>query len=555
MITINTRLNDIHYPILNAYSNEHNNIKHHLLHKAYTVNDIKSIIPQIIVEFGVTTRMVDACRIEVEAIIKSTIECLKLNKKDKETRIRDIKDKIHKQNNVITKLNAQIDKQISRKKPNKGKIAEITTKINDANSKIGEYTIQLKEYITTLKNVEYELSRNIPKISFGNFGDQYKHPIQYKDTNDWKKQDYKSWLQYYTQWKKEYIWSRNNNFSIVGRSAENNGNVNFTPIKQDNGLYTFRLRLTNKLSAIYGNYYYITDVDFGKNTHYLDKAILENQSITIRCNDDKKSWVLHISFEQNATPLVTNKKNGILGIDLNNGFITMAILKADGNISSVKDGLYRIDMDLRGKTSEERSVCIGNTLSIVRDMCLLHKIDVSIEDLDFSDLKMVNKGSGMNVMIHSFPYAQFANMCERMCFKNGIGFHKVNAAYTSFIGRQKYMKQMGISVHHSAAICIGRLGLGYINRCISNKEFISDNGQVITVELPVRNVKHSVNGYAKVVKKGYTTALGKISSRNTAVLSDNTSVKTDLLGDITGLRDDELMTATMMCDGHRVNVD
>jgi hypothetical protein len=40
----------------------------------------------------------------------------------------------------------------------------------------------------------------------------------------------------------------------------------------------------------------------------------------------------------------------------------------------------------------------------------------------------------------------------------------VNPAYTSVIGRFKYMKKYGLSVHESAALVIGRRGLGYQER-------------------------------------------------------------------------------------------
>ena len=46
----------------------------------------------------------------------------------------------------------------------------------------------------------------------------------------------------------------------------------------------------------------------------------------------------------------------------------------------------------------------------------------------------------------------------------GFRVKKVNPAYTSVIGRFKYMKKYGLSVHESAALVIGRRGLGYRER-------------------------------------------------------------------------------------------
>jgi hypothetical protein len=47
---------------------------------------------------------------------------------------------------------------------------------------------------------------------------------------------------------------------------------------------------------------------------------------------------------------------------------------------------------------------------------------------------------------------------EREAIREGVETIKVNPAYTSIIGRYKYQKQFGLSVHQATAMVIARRG-------------------------------------------------------------------------------------------------
>ncbi|WP_444508950.1 hypothetical protein, partial [Enterobacter mori] len=51
------------------------------------------------------------------------------------------------------------------------------------------------------------------------------------------------------------------------------------------------------------------------------------------------------------------------------------------------------------------------------------------------------------------------NNLIRMALRNGLSVKTVNPAYTSVIGKLKYSKKYGISVHETAAFTIARRGL------------------------------------------------------------------------------------------------
>jgi hypothetical protein len=81
-------------------------------------------------------------------------------------------------------------------------------------------------------------------------------------------------------------------------------------------------------------------------------------------------------------------------------------------------------------------------------------------------LKDPNKGEGkgmkrFNRFTHHFKKKKLTETIVRRGMRLGFCIKKVNPAYTSVIGRFKYMKKYGLSVHESAALVIGRRGLGY----------------------------------------------------------------------------------------------
>ena len=66
-------------------------------------------------------------------------------------------------------------------------------------------------------------------------------------------------------------------------------------------------------------------------------------------------------------------------------------------------------------------------------------------------------------MLSEFATKQIQEAIERRCWKEGYGVIQVNPAYTSQIGREKYSRKMGCTVHMAASFVIARRGMGYQN--------------------------------------------------------------------------------------------
>ena len=64
-------------------------------------------------------------------------------------------------------------------------------------------------------------------------------------------------------------------------------------------------------------------------------------------------------------------------------------------------------------------------------------------------------------MLSEFAYAQITEAIERKAAYEGVEVIKVDPAYTSLIGKLKYVRDKGMSVHQAASYVIARKGIGY----------------------------------------------------------------------------------------------
>ncbi len=83
------------------------------------------------------------------------------------------------------------------------------------------------------------------------------------------------------------------------------------------------------------------------------------------------------------------------------------------------------------------------------------------------DLKITQRSGGhskFNRRTLPFTYRQLQDALVRRALRNGLVVKAVNPAYTSWIGRLKYARPLGVSVHIAAAYVIVRRGLGLQER-------------------------------------------------------------------------------------------
>lgn len=145
--------------------------------------------------------------------------------------------------------------------------------------------------------------------------------------------------------------------------------------------------------------------------------------------------------------------NGVVGADLNVDHLALSCIGEDG----VLEESIIIPFDLRGKTSGQSRQVIGDTVAKAFAFCEKHNRTLAIEYLDLKQAKqgMKYKNKKKNRKISSFAYAQFKASFYSQAYRKGFELYEVDPAYTSFIGKIKFMRKYGISIHQAASYAIG----------------------------------------------------------------------------------------------------
>ena len=67
-------------------------------------------------------------------------------------------------------------------------------------------------------------------------------------------------------------------------------------------------------------------------------------------------------------------------------------------------------------------------------------------------------------MLSSFSYGKIKAYFVSRGYRQGVEIHQVNPAYSSVIGRVKFMERYGLTVHQAAALVLARRLLGCSER-------------------------------------------------------------------------------------------
>jgi len=231
------------------------------------------------------------------------------------------------------------------------------------------------------------------------------------------------------------------------------------------------------------------------------------QAISYRFKRDCKGWRVIISLT-NETEInyVTSQQKGAIGIDLNEHHLSVTEIDDRGAIVQAQDIYFR-EKDYND-TSQQTKSGLGYAIRQVMDLSIATGKPVVIENLDFKVAKSkVSKGreKSYNRMISSLVTARFLSIIKLRCAERGIELIKVNAAYTSFIGRLKYNNQVDFNVHQAAAMVIARRGLGFSDRRLPKQSIciIRRVNQMI-FHIPADMCNNDAFDYHRKVREKYT---------------------------------------------------
>ena len=128
----------------------------------------------------------------------------------------------------------------------------------------------------------------------------------------------------------------------------------------------------------------------------------------------------------------------------------------------------------------------------------MHARDVGkpivIERLDFQQKKAALEGESRRYSrMLSSPSATARSKAYFIsrAYREGVEVHQVNPAYSSVVGRVKFMERYGLSVHQAAALVLARRLLGCSERVPRRRVCPVGNGVQVAFTVPGRKrVKH-----------------------------------------------------------------
>ena len=105
---------------------------------------------------------------------------------------------------------------------------------------------------------------------------------------------------------------------------------------------------------------------------------------------------------------------------------------------------------------------INEAKALVKSLKCLEKEN---QDMIKTRLKKIDKKikKKENKTLSSFAYKKILEKLERKCLMNEVDVIKVDPKNTSKIGKEKYTKIKGLSVHYCAAYVINRRGMGFVD--------------------------------------------------------------------------------------------
>ena len=260
------------------------------------------------------------------------------------------------------------------------------------------------------------------------------------------------------EWKEGWVKRRNSQFLCLGIAAAKGGNFScqITEVEETpRGLKgILNVRPFAGLPEVK------IPIEFTYNTGHLLSALKEKRAITYRfCrSEDNKKWLVHTSVDRASVPIVTNRENGYLGVDLNKLHLACARINNDGNLVELFD--FRFGFTEKGKyqTGGHRKNLIDITVKKLIEKALKLGTPIVIEKLDFAEKKKELKSRGYNKMLSSFAYSTFNKSLHSCAQRFGVEVIEVNPSCSSIIGHYKFGLGMGLTTHQAAAYCIARRG-------------------------------------------------------------------------------------------------
>ena len=312
------------------------------------------------------------------------------------------------------------------------------------------------------------------------------------------------------EWLSDWRDSRSDEFFVLGSRDETAGCQLCVANVADGGALTLRLRMPDSLAERHGKYLLIENVRFAYGHDQVLAALQSNseyagyqrqhgekearstelgQAISYRFKRDGRGWRVFVSTRMMEVPVVTDRRRGAIGVDLNADHLAVAETDASGNCPNA----WRVPLVTYGKSTHQAEALIGDAVASVVAYARDVGKPIVIEELDFRQKRAVLEGTSRRYsrMLSSFSYGKVKAYFVSRGHRQGVEVHQVNPAYSSVIGRVKFMERYGLSVHQAAALVLARRLLGCSERIPRQWVAPVGNGVHVAFTVPARKrVKH-----------------------------------------------------------------
>jgi IS605 OrfB family transposase len=425
-------------------------------------------------KFGVNDYVANSIVRESQALLKAQTELNKLYIKQTDEKIKKIKKKLKKERSFLTTLrkikescikgNLWFPKNRNYALHSSGLVSlelkncsliwvntylfehrYLDVTIKRLKAKIG----RLEHRLFRLEGKKEKLTTHISSVVFGS-KKLFKHQFTKKE-----------FVQDHQSWKELFLAARNKQVLISGRKDSASGNFVFTYQTDTHDLH---------MTSLSGKVVTFSNVVFPYGQEQVDNAVLHQRN----CKDKKTngkpiSWsvedhgdyyIIKCLLDVEEEVIVNfSTSDGVIGVDCNVDHFAWTDVSKDGNF--LESGKFSFSLDKK-TTGQSTKILEAEAIALV-DLAVKKNKPIVMEVID-TTLSKTGDAYGnkkANRLKSVFAYRKMAQAIESRAQKMGVAIMIVNPAYTSIIGKLKYMRKFGISIHQAASYTIGRKGLGY----------------------------------------------------------------------------------------------
>ena len=312
------------------------------------------------------------------------------------------------------------------------------------------------------------------------------------------------------EWLADWQEARRDEIFVLGSRDETAGCQLCVAGVADDGTLTLRLRMPDCLAVQHGKYVTIAGVHFNHGHQQVLAALDSNvdysryrrehgeraaratglgQAISYRFKRDTKGWRVFATTAMMDVPVGTDRSRGAVGVDLNVDHLAVAETNASGNYIHA----FSVPLVTYGKSQHQAEAIIGDAVASVVAYAREVGKPIVIEKLDFRQKKAILEGESRKYsrMLSSFSYGKIKAYFISRGYREGVEVHQVNPAFSSVIGRVKFMERYGLSVHQAAALVLARRLLNCSERIPRRWVCPIGNGVQVAFTVPARKrVKH-----------------------------------------------------------------